>query len=145
MKKKNHWDIFEEDVAVYFDGKVVRGSGRAPQHKGDVICDKFLIECKSTLKDRYSVTDGLLHKIALESIGKTRDWLFCVRTALGDWCIMPMVALGDFNSFDYEQKTVRNTINVGGAFKEGIILFNSGRRVMMLEMKNARKVLGYGN
>lgn len=57
----------EKSVAKSFSAKTVVASGAKWNAKGDVRNDKFLIECKTTSKDYYSVTTKIWEKICREA------------------------------------------------------------------------------
>lgn len=46
----------EKRVAKQLNGKKVAASGATPFHKGDVLTDNFLIECKTKTKESQSFT-----------------------------------------------------------------------------------------
>lgn len=139
---KKEWERFEEHVAELIGGERVRGSGASDQHKGDVMSDKFLVECKQTDLRSYRVHDGRVKKIALEAMSRNRDWLFCVRTPYGDWCMVPMILVPDgFPMSEYEQREVGRTAEIGKGTDECIVSFGSGRRVLLLELEHAVEVL----
>lgn len=58
----------EKGVAKDMGAKVVVASGALWSAKGDVRSDKFLIECKTTEKDYYSVTTRVWEKISQEAV-----------------------------------------------------------------------------
>lgn len=58
----------EKSVAQKFGGKVTAASGALWGMKGDVRNDKFLIECKTTEKDFYTLTSKVWEKIQEEAI-----------------------------------------------------------------------------
>lgn len=68
--KKRRSSKQEKDVAKHFGGKQVISSGALWFSKADVRNDKFLIECKTTQEDFYSVTAKVWEKIQEEA---TRD------------------------------------------------------------------------
>lgn len=57
----------EKSVAKDMGAKTVVASGAMWNSKGDVRNDKFLIECKTTEKDFYSITTKVWEKISLEA------------------------------------------------------------------------------
>lgn len=57
----------EKSVAKDMGAKIVVASGAMWSAKGDVRSDKFLIECKTTEKDFYSITTKVWEKISLEA------------------------------------------------------------------------------
>ena len=58
----------EKKVAKQFNGKQVIASGSLWFADSDVRTDKFLIECKTTEKDYYSLTSKVWEKIEKEAI-----------------------------------------------------------------------------
>ena len=58
----------EKGVAKDLDAKVVVASGAIWSAKGDCRSEKCLIECKTTLKDYYSVTAKVWEKIEEEAL-----------------------------------------------------------------------------
>lgn len=58
----------EKSVAKNFNAKTVVASGALWGAKGDVRNDKFLIECKTTEKDYYSITTKVWEKIEEEAL-----------------------------------------------------------------------------
>ena len=58
----------EKSVAKSFNAKVTVASGALWGMKADVRNDKFLIECKTTEKDYYSLTAKVWEKIEQEAI-----------------------------------------------------------------------------
>ena len=58
----------EKSVAKDFNARVTVASGALWGMKADVRNDKFLIECKTTEKDYYSITTKVWEKIELEAI-----------------------------------------------------------------------------
>lgn len=58
----------EKSVAKDFNAKVTVASGALWGMKADVRNDKFLIECKTTEKDYYSLTSKVWEKIEEEAI-----------------------------------------------------------------------------
>lgn len=65
VKKRSQ--IQEKSVAKDMGAKTVVASGAMWSSKGDVRNDKFLIECKTTEKDFYSITTKVWEKISLEA------------------------------------------------------------------------------
>ena len=58
----------EKSVAKDFSAKTVVASGALWGAKGDVRNDKFLIECKTTEKDYYTITNKVWEKIVEEAL-----------------------------------------------------------------------------
>lgn len=58
----------EKSVAIDFNARVTVASGALWGAKGDVRNDNFLIECKTTEKDYYSLTAKVWEKIEEEAI-----------------------------------------------------------------------------
>ena len=61
-------NLQEKSVAKQFGGKQVIASGALWFASSDVRNDKFLIECKTTEKDYYSLTSKVWEKIEQEAI-----------------------------------------------------------------------------
>ena len=61
-------NLQEKSVAKQFGGKQVIASGALWFAHSDVRNDKFLIECKTTEKDYYSLTAKVWEKIEQEAI-----------------------------------------------------------------------------
>lgn len=89
------WEIFEEDVAAYLDGKRQPASGAKPLFKGDVQNDDFLVECKQTSKEYYTLNIKIWEKICEEARNRFRIPLFACRSKTGDFFIM--------NQIDYDE------------------------------------------
>ena len=66
IKKRSQ--LQEKAVAKDFNAKVTVASGALWGMKADVRNDKFLIECKTTEKDYYSLTSKVWEKIEQEAI-----------------------------------------------------------------------------
>lgn len=66
VKKRSQ--IQEKSVAKNMNAKVVVASGSLWGMKGDVRNDNFLIECKTTEKDYYSLTAKVWEKIESEAL-----------------------------------------------------------------------------
>ena len=58
----------EKSVAKKFNARLTAASGALWGMKGDVRSDKFLIECKTTEKDYYTLTAKVWEKIQEEAI-----------------------------------------------------------------------------
>ena len=58
----------EKSVAKKFNARVTAASGALWGMKGDVRSDKYLIECKTTEKDYYTLTAKVWEKIQEEAI-----------------------------------------------------------------------------
>ena len=83
MNNKKLWQEFEEEIAEYFDGKRQPGSGNKPLHPGDVRTEDYLIECKFTEKDFYSLHISTWEKICYEARNKGLIPLFACRSKKG--------------------------------------------------------------
>lgn len=64
---KRRSQLQEKSVAKDMGARTVVASGAMWSSKGDVRNDKYLIECKTTEKDYYSITTKVWEKIALEA------------------------------------------------------------------------------
>lgn len=58
----------EQGVAKALEGKTVIASGALWQSKADVRTDMFLVECKMTEKDSYTLKQSIVAKIVKEAI-----------------------------------------------------------------------------
>lgn len=65
---KKRSQLQERAVARDLSAKTIIASGALWNAKGDVRNEKFLIECKTTEKDFYSVTSAIWNKIEEEAI-----------------------------------------------------------------------------
>lgn len=65
--------IQEAKAAQSYGGKTTPGSGNQWHSKGDIKTDRFLIECKTTLKSSYSINIKTWRKIWWEAISEGRD------------------------------------------------------------------------
>lgn len=84
----------EKRVAKQLGGRVTPASGALWGAKGDVRQDKFLVECKTTEKDYYSLTDKVWNKIRSEAIRDgLRIPLMCIEIQGKSYAIIekPMV------------------------------------------------------
>lgn len=57
------------------------GSGNQPMFPGDVVHERFLIECKTTSKESFSISKKIVEKIKQESISVNKDWLLIVEVS----------------------------------------------------------------
>lgn len=64
------------------------GSGNQPMFPGDVVHKKFLIECKKTDKDSFSITKKLVEKIRGEALSVNKEWMMVVETSEGSFAVM---------------------------------------------------------
>ena len=55
QSKNELWQNWENDVALALNGQRVRCSGRFDLFKGDVIADRYLVDCKHTEKPYYTL------------------------------------------------------------------------------------------
>lgn len=83
------WEIFEEDVAELLNGKRQAGSGNSciAFKKGDIKCEDYLVECKYTEKDCYTLSSKTFEKIVYEAINCFKIPLFACRSKAGDFFI----------------------------------------------------------
>lgn len=93
MKPKKLSNKHESFIADYFGGKTVIASGALYFAKGDVITDNYLIECKATEKDYYTLKKSVITKIRTEAIKCGRVPLLAIRVQDRDFIIHRM---GDF-------------------------------------------------
>lgn len=84
-----NWEYLEKDIANLFHGKRQPGSGCSPltYKKGDVKSDKYLIECKFTEKDYYTLHVDTWEKIVGEAVSANRIPLFCCRGKEGTFLV----------------------------------------------------------
>ena len=68
MDRKRISQKQEKSVAKQFGGKTTPASGAKWAQKADVRTDRFLVECKTTSKDYYSLTAKVWEKIEEEAI-----------------------------------------------------------------------------
>lgn len=54
------------------------GSGNQPMFPGDVVHERFLIECKTTDKESFSVSRRVIEKIRKEALSVNKDWLLMI-------------------------------------------------------------------
>ena len=94
---KKRSQMQEKSTAKDFNAKVVIASGAKWNAKGDVRNDRFLIECKTTEKEYFSVTANIWEKIADEA---TRDHMRIPLLAVDlEYCGMRLIVfrLKDFD------------------------------------------------
>ncbi len=60
--KDTSWYRWEEEVANHFGVKPTPGSGNQDWQKCDVVTDEYLIDCKNTDKNSYSLKKDLFDK-----------------------------------------------------------------------------------
>lgn len=60
--KNEDWYKWEEEVARLFDTKPTPGSGNQDWQKGDVVTEDYILDCKNTDKDSYSIKNSLFEK-----------------------------------------------------------------------------------
>ena len=90
----------EKKVAEQFNGRQVIASGSLWFADSDVRTNKFLIECKTTEKDYYSLTSKVWEKIEKEAI-KDRMRIPLMAIDLQDKDRIIVFRLKDFESSDY--------------------------------------------
>lgn len=69
MKK---WQQKENKDAKLFKGRVTPKSGGFWSFAGDVVTEDFLIDCKTTDKNRFSITKRMWEKIYVEALKSRR-------------------------------------------------------------------------
>lgn len=92
-KQLKEWQKFEEFIAEAIDGHRQKGSGNGPIQKGDVRAEDFLIECKYTSKEVYTLNYKTWEKICEESRNLGLIPLFACSSQAGNFLVM--------NEFDY--------------------------------------------
>lgn len=90
----------EQYVANFLDGTVVRNSGATTLHKGDVVTDKVLVECKTSTKPKkqFTIKKEWLDKNRAESMvmGKELSALIFDFGVIGDEYVV--ITLNDFKN-----------------------------------------------
>lgn len=102
MKKLKEWEIFEEDVSDYLEGKRQPGSGNSciTSKKGDIKTDEYLVECKYTNKDAYKLSFKTWEKIVVEASNAFKTPLFACRSQAGDFFIGSTLDFDPEGSFE---------------------------------------------
>lgn len=105
------WAQFEEEVAEYMEGRRTKGSGSSIMDKGDINCEEYLIECKFTEKDAYSLNVKTWEKIVEEAINLGKIPLFACRCNKGDFFICDGL---DYDLEEYPEEIIerKKTFNV---------------------------------
>ena len=82
----------EARTAKAINGQRTPGSGAFAGHKGDVISDDFLVECKMTVKKSISLKSAWLAKIYREAVekGKYPALHITVEESGQDWIAVPL-------------------------------------------------------
>lgn len=114
MKLKKDWEIFEEDVAKFVGGKRQAGSGGPVMCKGDIKSEDYLVECKQTSSDFYTLNVKTWEKISNEARNLFRIPLFACRSKCGDYFVM--------NEYDYPEdfKDIESYEKVEAGDKKGL-------------------------
>jgi len=99
MKKK--WQKKELNDARLFRGRKRPRSGGFFFAPGDVVIDRFLIDCKVTDRKSFSITEQIWSKINTEAI-KCRK-LPCLSIQLGNKAEVVVLSKDDFLSFFKEE------------------------------------------
>lgn len=83
------WELFEQDVAYYLHGKRQAGSGNSciAFKKGDIKSDEYLVECKCTGSDCYTLSSAIFGKIVEESFNAFKTPLFAARNNNSDYFV----------------------------------------------------------
>ena len=79
MEKKVLSKKHEKFIAEKLNGKLQMASGAIWFAKADVYTDKYLIECKATEKDYYTLKTAILGKIESEALKVGKIPLLCFR------------------------------------------------------------------
>jgi len=98
MKK---WQKKEKKDSVLFGGHTMPRSGGLWFMPGDVRTEEFLIDCKTTDKQSFSVTSKMWGKIYSEAL-KCRK-LPCLSVQLGDGTEVVVLDKNDFSAFFKEK------------------------------------------
>lgn len=129
----------EKEVAKLFDGKQVIASGSLWFADSDVRNDKFLIECKTTEKDFYSITTKVWEKIEEEAL-KDRMRIPLLIVDLRD---TDRYVVFNPNQFVKQFNTYEIAPHVHGGCKsyrlKGYTEFNLPILFSMLPLKSAKK------
>lgn len=96
------WQKKETKDSVSFGGKRTPRSGGLWFKPGDVTTEEFLIDCKSTEKKSFSITEQIWDKINTEAL-KCRK-LPCLSIQLGNGVEVVVLDKNDFQSFFQEKK-----------------------------------------
>jgi len=67
-------------MAKECDGHRQPGSGNQPGLPGDLLCGKFLIECKITGKGSFQVSNSMILKARQEAMSYNKEWAIIVET-----------------------------------------------------------------
>ena len=71
----------ERKVASELGGYRRAGSGNQAGYPGDVVLSRVLVECKTTEKDSFRVTSGVLEKIKQEAVTVGKDYALVLEFA----------------------------------------------------------------
>jgi len=96
------WQKKELRDSISFGGRRTPRSGGLFFAPGDVTTDKFLIDCKSTEKKGFSITEQIWDKIHTEAL-KCRK-LPCLSIQLGNGVEIVVLSKDDFLTFFKERK-----------------------------------------
>jgi hypothetical protein len=96
MKKRSNAQ--EKRVAKILGGRRQPMSGAGMFSKADVLHSRFLVECKTTSKQSYSVTKGTLDKLRQQAYDASRApvLVFSLDDDRGvpeDWAVIPLNVL----------------------------------------------------
>lgn len=116
MNKKRRSQKQEKSVAKELNAKVQIASGAFWGNKADVRSKMFLIECKTTSKDYFNLTNKIWEKISLEAMrDKLRIPLLIVD--LRDSERYVIFNPQDFDEIDFEYDVVNSRENCNTQFR----------------------------
>jgi hypothetical protein len=79
----------EKKAAKDYNGRTTPGSGATWHHKADVRSDKYLVECKTTVKSSYSLKATDVKKLLDQALTENRTGLFEIEfSELGLTCVV---------------------------------------------------------
>ena len=84
MLRQNHQRrsrLQEKRAARDYGGVTQPGSGNGWANKADVITNQYLIECKTTTKESYSIKFADLSKLAFQAMVENKDPVFEIESA----------------------------------------------------------------
>lgn len=87
-RRSEPWEDWEADVSVRLDGRRVAASGATDYAKGDVVTDRYLIDCKYT-EGTYRLDSTMWGKISSWGRNEGLDPIVAVRSARsGEFAVM---------------------------------------------------------
>lgn len=119
MNNKKRSQKQEKSVASEIGGKTVIASGAFWGNKADVRSEDFLIECKTTSKEYFNITNNIWEKILIEAL-RDRMRIPLLIVDLMDYERYVIFSPQDFENkfFEYElgnsEKTCKNQFRFSG-------------------------------